>query len=162
MKKILVLLPAMLFAFSGCKFINEKILKKGSDTLEVYVYHLEKQLETQKQDYQASLDDIRQESQARIDSIIQYYENELSSGGGKYTTAASGTYYLIVGSFITPAYAEDYSARITGMGYQSEIVRTGRWNLVAAESHSNLRDALDGLSRVRSDITGSSWIYVDR
>ena len=147
------------FAFSGCKFINEKILKKGSDTLEVYIYNLEQKLATQESDFQGSLAHLQRESQARIDSIIQYYENELSSKGGKYTSAESGTYYLIVGSFMTPAYAEDYSAKIAEMGYNTEIVTVGHWNLVAAESYNRLREALDGLNIVRSSVAVNSWIY---
>ena len=90
MKKILFVMVLAAMALSGCKFINEKVLKKGSDTLEVYVYNLEQQLKASDQEHQASLGQIMKESQARIDSIINYYENELSSRGGKYTSAASG------------------------------------------------------------------------
>ena len=162
MKKVLFLLIIGSFAFSGCKFINEKILKKGSDTLEVYVYNLEQKLAAQEAEFQGSLAQLQRESQARMDSIIQYYENELSSKGGKFTSAATGTFYLIVGSFKTPAYATDYSAKVSDMGYQTEIVTVGHWNLVAAESYRNLRDALDGLSIVRSGVAVDSWIYIAR
>ncbi|MFC2114962.1 SPOR domain-containing protein [Bacteroidota bacterium] len=162
MKKVLILLIIGSFAFSGCKFINEKILKKGSDTLEVYIYNLEQKLASQEADFQGSLAVVQRESQARIDSIIRYYENELASKGGKYTSAASGTYYLIVGSFTTPAYAETYSAKVAGMGYNTEIVTAGHWNLVAAESYSRLREALDGLNIIRSSVAVNSWIYVAR
>lgn len=160
MKKILFIMVIAAIALSSCKFINEKVLKKGSDTLEVYVYNLEQQLQASDQEHQASLGQIMKESQARIDSIISYYENELSSKGGKYTSAASGTYYLIVGSFLTPAYAETYSAKVADMGYKTEIVKVSHWNLVAAESYTGIRDALNGLAIVRSSITSDSWIYV--
>ena len=162
MKKILFLLIAVMFAFSGCKFINEKILKKGGDTLEVYVYNLERQLATCEEGYQSSLDQIMKESQARIDSIIMYYEDELSSRGGKYSSAAAGTYYLIVGSFKTPAYASDYSAKVSDMGYKTEIVKAGHWNFVSAESYKNVREAINGLNIVRSNVAINSWIYVSR
>ena len=150
------------FAFSGCKFMNEKILKKSSDTLEVYAYNLEQKLAAQESEYESSLAQIQRESQAMIDSIIMYYENELTSKGRKFSPASAGTYYLIVGSFKTPSYAGDYSAKIADMGYQSQILEVGYWNLVAAESHTNLREALSGLDRVRSDIIYTSWIYVAR
>jgi hypothetical protein len=160
MKKILLIMILAAMAFSSCKFINEKVLKKGSDTLEVYIYNLEKQLEASDQVLQSSLNQIMKESQARIDSIINYYENELASRGGKYTSAATGTYYLIVGSFLTPAYAETYSAKVADMGYKTEIVKVRHWNLVSAESYTGLRGALDGLAIVRSNVTADSWIYV--
>ena len=162
MKKVLFFLIIGSFTFSGCKFINEKILKKGSDTLEVYIYNLEQQLRNKDAEIQGSLAQMQRESQARIDSIIQYYETEIASKGGKFTSAASGTYYLVVGSFKTPAYAENYSSKVAGMGYKSEVVQVGYWNLVAAESYSNLREALDGLEIVRSSVAINSWIYVAR
>ncbi len=150
------------FALSGCKFINEKILKKKSDTLEVYAYNLEQELAAKEAEYQGSLAQLQRESQARIDSIIQYYENELASKGGKITSAAAGTYYLIVGSFKTPEYATAYSAKVADMGYQTEIVKVGYWNLVAAESYNNLREALNGLNIVRANVAVGSWIYAAR
>jgi hypothetical protein len=162
MKKILFIIILGVVALSGCKFINEKVLKKGSDTLEVYIYNLERQLKDIENEHQASLAEIMRESQAKIDSIIMYYEGELSSSGGRRIPATSGTYYLIVGSFKTPAYATDWSAKISGMGYRTEIVEVGYWNLVSAESHSNLRDALSGLTGVRSNVTVNAWIYVGR
>ena len=142
MKKILFIILTGTIMFSGCKFINEKVLKKGSDTLEVYVYNLERQLQNADNERQASIDQIMQESQAKIDSIIAYYEGELSSSGGRRIAAATGTYYLIVGSFKTPAYAAEWSAKVSGMGYRTEIVQVGYWNLVSAGSHTNLREAL--------------------
>ncbi len=160
MKHILFFLILGSLTLSGCKFINEKILKKGSDTLEVYAYNLEKQLQDQEAQHQASLNQIMKESQAKLDSIIAYYEDELASRGGKRISAASGTYYLIVGSFLTASYAEAYSAKIAEMGYKTEIVNMQDWNLVVAESYTGLREALDGLAIVRSNITPDSWIYV--
>ena len=162
MKKVLFILIIGSFALSGCKFINEKVLKKGGDTLEVYIYNLEQQLASQEAEYQFSLAQLQRESQARIDSIIQYYENEITSKGGKHVTAAAGTYYLIAGSFKTPEYARDYSAKVAGMGYNAEIVTAGYWNLVSAESYTNFRQALDGLEIVRSKISPNTWIYVVR
>ena len=162
MKKVLFFLIIGSFAFSGCKFINEKILKKGSDTLEVYIYNLEQKLADHDAELQSSLAQLQRESQARIDSIIQYYESELASKGRKYTSSVSGTYYLIVGSFKTPAYAENYSVKVSDMGYKTEIVKVGHWNLVSAGSYTRLREALDRLNVLRSNISVDSWIYVAR
>ena len=162
MKKVLILLIVVPFAFSGCKFINEKILKKGGGNLEEQVSNLEQKLSEKEAEYEGSLAQLQRESQAMIDSIIMYYENELKSKGKNYSPAATGTYYLIVGSFKTPGYAERYSAKIAGMGYRTQIVKVGHWNLVAAESYNNLREALNGLSIVRSNVAVTSWIYVAR
>ena len=67
-----------------------------------------------------------------------------------------------MGSFKTPSYAESYSAKVADMGYKAEIVKVSHWNLVSAESYTGLRDALDGLAIVRSNVSPGSWIYVGR
>jgi cell division protein FtsN len=162
MKKVLLLMIIASFALSGCKFINEKILKKGKGNLEEKVTTLEQKLADKEAEYEVTLAQLQRESQAMIDSVVMYYENELSGKGKKYSPASTGTYYLIVGSFKTPSYAENYSAKIAGMGYRTQIVKVGYWNLVAAESYSNLREALKQLDIVREKVVFTSWIYVKR
>jgi cell division protein FtsN len=106
----------------------------------------------------ASLAQIQRESQSRIDSIIRYYEAELQ--GGKARPASTGTYYLIVGSFKTPVYATNFSAKVAGLGYKTQILSMGYWNLVSAESHTNIRTALNGLEAIRENVSYDAWIYV--
>jgi len=162
MKKILILLITIMIVFPGCKFINEKIFKKGSDTLEVYVANLEKELAEIETRHLYELEKLKMESQAKIDSIIRYYENELAGEGKRYTGATAGTYYLIVGSFKTPRYAEDYSAKVREMGYHTQIIKAGTWNLVSAENYSSWSEAVKGLELVRSNVCVDSWIYVGK
>lgn len=158
MKKVLFFLIIGSLSFSGCKFINEKILKKGSDTLEVYIYNLEQKVANQDAELQSSLAQLQRDSQSRIDSIIKYYEAEISSGKPK--PAATGTYYLIVGSFKTPDYATNFSAKISGLGYKTQIIAMGYWNLVSAASHTNIRSAIGELENLRDNVSYDAWIYV--
>ncbi len=162
MKKILILLCISTIAFSGCKFIGGKSVKSERDSLRAYAYTLEQKMANKEQDHQASLDQLKRESQAMIDSIIKIYENNNVPGKGKYNAASSGHYYLIVGSFKTPTYASKWSARISDMGYKTEIVKVSYWNLVSAGSSTNLRSALSELSSIRSDVTSNAWIFVAR
>lgn len=162
MRSILILLIMASILLPGCKFINNKILKKGSDTLEVHTANLEKELAEIETQHFYELEKMKLESQAKIDSIIQYYENQLSGKGKRYAGAATGTYYLIVGSFKTPQYAEDYSAKVGEMGYNTQIIKAGNWNLVSAENYSYLREAISGLDLVRTNVTVNAWIYVTR
>ncbi len=162
MKNMLFLVLISTIAFSGCKFMKERSGKKGSDTLEAYVYNLEQKLAAQEQEHQVTLDQLKKESQAMIDSIIYIYENRAASGDRNSGTAASGSFYVIVGSFKTPAYASNWSTKVAEMGYQTEIVKVSHWNLVSAETSSNLRTALDELATVRSDVTVNAWVYVAR
>ncbi|MBL7112315.1 MAG: SPOR domain-containing protein [Bacteroidales bacterium] len=162
MRPFIMLLLAAALLMPGCKFINEKILKKEGDTLITYVNTLENELELAERKHSDELRKIQQESQARMDSIVQYYENELASKGGKYGNIAKGTYYVVVGCFKTSKYAENYSAKINGMGYKSQIVKVGSWNFVAAESYTSWREALTGLNPVRESVTVNAWIYIAR
>lgn len=162
MRNIFILLIMVSLLLPGCKFINNKILKKGSDTLEVYTANLEKELAEIETEHFYELEKLKLESQAKIDSIIQYYEDQLSGKGMTYTGAAAGTYYLIVGSFKTPQYAEDYSAKVAEMGYNTQIITAGTWNFVSAEAYSSLREAINGLNLVRTGVTVNAWIYVTR
>ncbi len=162
MKKMLFLLLISTIAFSGCKFIGGKSVKSERDSLRAYAYTLEQKIANQEQDNQASLNQLKNESQAMIDSIISIYDSKAASGKGSYSTAASGNYYVIVGSFKTSSYASNWSARVADMGYQTEIVKVSYWNLVSAGSSTNLRSTLNELSSIRSDVTSNAWVFVAR
>ena len=162
MKKMLFLLLISTITFSGCKFIGGKSVKSERDSLRAYAYTLEQKMANQEQHHQASLDQIKQESQAVIDSIISIYGSKAVPGKGNYSAAATGNYYVIVGSFKTSSYASNWSAKISDMGYPAEIVKVSYWNLVSAGSSTNLRSAINELSSIRSDVTGDAWIFVAR
>lgn len=162
MKKLLFLLLISTITFSGCKFIGGKSVKSERDSLRAYAYTLEQKMANQEQDYQASLDQLKRESQAMIDSIVKIYESEGVSGKGQYSAAATGNFYVIVGSFKTSSYASNWSAKVSDMGYPAEIVKVSYWNLVSAKSTTNLRSALNELSSIRSDVTSDAWVFVAR
>lgn len=160
MKKIAFVVILALVAFSGCKFINERILGKETDTLEIYTATLERELAGIESEHFYELEKVKMESQAKIDSIINYYESQLSGKGRRYTGAAAGRYYIIVGSFKTPAYADDWSAKVTSMGYSTEIVQMGYWSLVSTGSYTSVREAVNNIDKFRVSVAPDSWIYV--
>jgi cell division protein FtsN len=162
MRKMLFLLCVSTVAFSGCKFIGGKSVKSERDSLKVYAFTLEQKIASQEQNHKATLDQLKRESQARIDSIILACESETASGKSKYSSAATGKYYVIVGSFKTPAYASNWSSRVADKGYQTEIVQVSYWNLVSAESGTNLNSILNELSSIRSNVSSNAWVYVAR
>ena len=162
MKKIAYILILTLVTFSGCKFVNERILGRQADTLEVYTADLEKKLAGIESEHFYELEKLKMESQSKIDSIINYYESQFSSKGRKYTGAITGTYYIIVGSFKTPGYADTGSAKVTAMGYPAQIVPMRNWNLVSTGSYTSLRKASGDLEKYKVAVAPDSWIYVAR
>ena len=162
MKKIAYILILILVTLSGCKFVNERILGRQADTLEVYTANLERQLAGIESEHFYELEKLKMESQSKIDSIINYYESQLSGKGRRYTGAVTGTYYIIVGSFKTPGYADAWSAKVTGMGYPAQIVSMRDWRLVSTGSYTSVRQASGDLEKFKTAVAPDSWIYVAR
>jgi cell division protein FtsN len=70
-------------------------------------------------------------------------------------------YHVIVGSFLTPAYADDWLGHIKGLGYDAQLVEMngGRWHLVSAKSFANLHDAWNSVGSIQENINGEAWVY---
>jgi len=70
-------------------------------------------------------------------------------------------YHVIVGSFLTPEYADHWLRHITEMGYDAKIVGMdgGRWRLVSANSFGSLREAYNSLEDIQNAINGDAWVY---
>jgi cell division protein FtsN len=85
---------------------------------------------------------------------------ELERAAAEEARIASG-YHVIVGSFLTPAYADAWLEHIRGLGYNATIVNMddGRWQLVSAESFPDLRSAWNALGRIQDNINGEAWVY---
>lgn len=85
---------------------------------------------------------------------------ELERAAAEEARIASG-YHVIVGSFLTPAYADAWLEHIRGFGYNATIVNMdgGRWQLVSAESFPDLRGAWNALGRIQDNINGEAWVF---
>jgi beta-glucosidase/6-phospho-beta-glucosidase/beta-galactosidase len=70
--------------------LNKKVFKKRSQA-EAYTQKLEQELEAKDAQYEMELAEIKHISQAKIDSIINYYVNELTKGS-KRGAAGAGTF----------------------------------------------------------------------
>ena len=71
-------------------------------------------------------------------------------------------YNIIVGSFITPEYAKGHAEYYRQQGYESKILKMEgtRFELVSAESHEILRDALSRLKEFQDTVEIDAWIYI--
>ncbi|MCI0523566.1 MAG: SPOR domain-containing protein [Bacteroidales bacterium] len=70
-------------------------------------------------------------------------------------------YHVIVGSFLTPEYADHWLRHITEIGYNARLVEMdgGRWRLVSANSFATLREAYNALEDIQNNINGDAWVY---
>jgi cell division protein FtsN len=85
---------------------------------------------------------------------------ELARIAQEETQAASG-YHVIVGSFLTPAYADAWLEHIKGFGYDARIVNMngGKWQLVSARSFADLHAAWNALGEIQDNINSEAWVY---
>jgi len=76
-------------------------------------------------------------------------------------TVEQGKYHVIVGSFLTPAYADAWLGHIKDLGYDAQLVdmNGGRWHLVSAKSFATQREAWTSAGSIQQNINGEAWVY---
>jgi len=155
MKKLIIILFAISMAFSSCKFVKEKgwFGMKNADTMDAYL---------RKQDSIHIADSIniiiakqRAIEQARQDSINRAEQERLER-------LARFKYHIVVGSFITPQFADEWSVYYNSIGYGTEILKAGNeFNLVSARKYDNMKDAVMDLERFKDTVQVDAWVYID-
>ena len=72
-------------------------------------------------------------------------------------------YHIIVGSFYTTEYARSWSEEFKSKGYNVQILqmRGSRFELVSAESFSDLRSAFNKLPDYQLNVMPEAWVYVN-
>ena len=70
-------------------------------------------------------------------------------------------YHVIVGSFLTPAYADAWLEHIKGFGYDARIVEMdgGRWHLVSAKSFGDVHSAYTAIDGIQDKIDSEAWVF---
>ena len=91
---------------------------------------------------------------ARLDSVRN--DEKLSS------MEAKRKYNIIVGSFLTPEYAQGLMEMYREQGYNPEIIKmTGsRFELVAIEAYDNFTEAFSQLKKFQDTVQFESWLYI--
>jgi hypothetical protein len=152
MRKLIFILFAISIAFSSCKFVKEKgwFGLKNADTMDAYL---------RKQDSLHIADSINKViamqkaiEQARQDSINNAEQERLERF----------KYHIVVGSFLTPQYADEWSVYYNSMGYGTEILKaSNEFNLVSARKYDNMKDALIDLGHFKDTVQIDAWVYVN-
>jgi len=77
---------------------------------------------------------------------------------------ANHKYNIIVGSFLTPEYAQLYADGYRKDGYDPKIIQMdgSKFQLVAAESFDSFRKAVDRLSQFQDTVQFEAWLYVKK
>lgn len=152
MKKLsLVFLAAVLIITPSCDFMKS-INPFGKKAREAEALR-------QQQEAFRVADSIRvvnekkaEEERARQAELAQAAEEQAVSVAG---------YHVIVGSFLTPAYADVWLDHIKGFGYDARKIdmNGGRWQLISASSYPDVHQAFNALGSIQDRINGEAWVY---
>lgn len=99
------------------------------------------------QDHLMALEKARQDSLRKADEERLAQENK---------------YNIIIGSFLTPEYAQGLLTEYNNQGHNAQIIRmTGsNFELVAAESYNSFSKALERLNAFQDTVQIDSWMYI--
>ena len=153
-RTIVYILAVSIISFSSCKKINQWLGKSAMSQEEVDALvaqndQLQKQVKEDAAAYERELDALRAE-----------YEQKLAEYEKSNPKAPVAGFYVVVGSFKSQKYAEDYATKIKTLGYEGNIVEgPSDFKLVTFSTHGALKEALTALKVARTDVVATSWIY---
>ena len=142
----------MLVLFPSCNQINDLFGKKKKAAAATAIWQA-------RQDSTRVADSLRK-AQAAMLAIEQARQDSIRYAE---TVLLASKYHIIVGSFYTPEYARSWAEEYRQQGYNVQILqmRNSRFELVSAESFSDLRSASNRLLRYQEEIMPDAWIYVN-
>jgi hypothetical protein len=150
----IVLITLLLVFFPSCKNIRERgLFGKKAKTLEmlrvqqdsIRVADSLKRVENR----------LRAIEEARLDSLIQAEQERAAN-------EARNKYNIIVGSFLTPEFAQAWAEEYRKQGYDTRIVRMdgSQFDLVVAESYDRFSKAMERLDAFQDTVDIDAWLYI--
>jgi len=150
----IVLITLLLVFFPSCKNIRERgLFGKKAKTLEmlraqqdsIRVADSLKRVENR----------LRAIEEARLDSLIQAEQERAAN-------EARNKYNIIVGSFLTPEFAQAWAEEYRKQGYDTRIVRMdgSQFDLVVAESYNRFSKAMERLDAFQDTVDIDAWLYI--
>lgn len=140
MKKLLSLSIIIIMALASCKYF--------SNAPDSRIAKLDSALQKEKTAHAKDIDQLKQESQAKIDSLKASCEKQLNR------------YHVIVGAFKVAANADNLQKLMNSKGYTTQILSLGSYQLVSVGSFASLKESTGQLSKFRNEVNKDVWIYV--
>lgn len=155
MRPLIAFLLLVTFSMTSCKFIEKKGWFGRTKTDTLAVWQARQDSIRVADSIQAEIVKMRAVEQARLDAI-QAEEN------ARLDWEARFKYHIIVGSFLTPQYAEDQMVLYNSLGYETSIIpdSRGRFNLVSAEVHESMSEAFKRLQNFQDTVEFEAWLYI--
>jgi predicted Holliday junction resolvase-like endonuclease len=154
---ITILFLLFLVLFPSCKNIRERgLFGKKAKTLEML---RAEQTRIRVADSLKRIENrLKAIEEARLDSLRMAAEEEQAA------FEAINKFNIVVGSFITPEYAQAWAEEYRKQGYDTRIIKmTGsRFELVVAESYDRFSKAVERLNEFQTTVDIDSWLYVHK
>lgn len=154
---ITILFLLFLVLFPSCKNIRERgLFGKKAKTLEMLKAE---QTRIRVADSLKRIENrLKAIEEAHLDSLRLAAEEEQAA------FEAINKFNIVVGSFITPEYAQAWAEEYRKQGYDTRIIKmTGsRFELVVAESYDRFSKAVERLNEFQTTVDIDSWLYVHK
>jgi hypothetical protein len=142
MKSTFILLFLCLFLGSGCKYFK----RSSSRTIDTITA------------------DTSEVSSDIVDSAAYYSSMNTAQVATKPepagVSAVKGNYYMIVGCFTVQQNALNYVEKLSGMGYDAQIIPgRGNFQMVAARMYDNYRASVADIDKFRNEVSPNAWVY---
>lgn len=149
-KTIMVLLAAVLLITPSCDFMKS-INPFGRKAREAEALRKQQEAFRVADSIRVANEKIEAEK-ARQAELARIAEQE---------AAEMSKYHIIVGSFLTPAYADAWLEHIKEFGYDARIVDMdgGRWHLVSAKSFGDAHSAYSAINTIQDKIDSEAWVF---
>lgn len=155
MRTLIAILILVVISMTSCKFIEQKgwFGKKKVDPVAVMMARRDSIRVADS--IRAEIEKMKAIEQARLDAIV-------AEENARLEMESRFKYHIIVGSFLTPQYAEDHKVLYKSMGYDVTIVpdSRGRFNLVSAELHETMSKAFSRLQNFQDTVDFEAWLFV--
>ncbi len=156
MKKVAAITLLIVIFCSGCKYFEKKrLFSKGADTMLNYAAEIDETQTEDTMEFYTGIGEVQSQSDLISDSLRRLYQPE--------TSPSSNGVYMIVGCFLIPQNADNYSEKIRNMGYNSEIIlRADGFHMVTANSYASVKAGARDLQKYRDEISEHAWLWVKR
>jgi len=100
---------------------------------------------------------LRAIEEARLDSLILAEQERTAN-------EARNKYNIVVGSFLTPEFAQGWAEEYRKQGYDSKIIRMAgsQFDLVVAESYDRFSKAMERLDAFQDTVDIDTWLYINK
>lgn len=152
-----IILIVLLIILPSCKYFKgRKLFGKKDQTVQIW---------EAKQDSIRVADSIKKEQDRLFAIENAILESKRKAEEDSLALENKFKYNIIVGSFITPQYAKDFSEFYRKSGYNNtKIIKMegSRFELVSAEAHESFRKAVARLKAFQDTVAIDAWMYIKK